>query len=32
MILALLACVASVYAPPGQSIDHTNFIFSKFIT
>ena len=25
MILALSAYVLSVYAPPGQSIDHTNF-------
>ena len=27
MILALVACVVSVYAPPGQSINCMNFIF-----
>ena len=32
MILAALACVAYVYATPGESIDGSNFIFCRYIT
>ena len=27
-----MPCVASVYAPPGQTINHSNFIFCRYIT
>ena len=30
--LGLAVCVAFVYAPPGQSINYTNFIFCLYIT
>ena len=31
-ILHFVPCVASVYAPPGQTINHSNFIFCRYIT
>ena len=31
-ILHFVPCVASVYAPPGQTINHSNFIFCGYMT